>query len=356
IRNINDKIIGILYVGTLKRPFVDTFRKTLMLFLGIAFGTLVVVIYIAYRGANIFTEPLRQMAEIAHRIAEGDYNQKITVSSGDEIGYLAESFNRMTQELKKALKELQDWGKTLEQKVEERTREIERIHRQLLQAEKMASLGKLAAGVAHEINNPMTAILTNSSLLLEELSPDDPRREDVETIVNETMRCRKIVRALLDFARQTKPEKKLINPNLIIERCISLVENQASFRNIKIIKDLDPTLPEIMLDIDQFQQVIINILINAAEAMDTSGGKITIQTKFDKQRNTILISIADTGSGIPEEHLPRLFDPFFTTKEHGTGLGLAISYGIIERHGGKIEVSSKVGEGSTFLIQLPVAT
>ncbi len=356
IKNINDKIIGILYVGTLKRPFVDTFRKTLMLFLGIVLVTLVVVSYIAYRVANIFTAPLRQMAEIAHRIAEGDYQQKITVNSEDEIGYLAESFNRMTQELNKALKELQDWGKTLEQKVEERTREIERIHRQFLQAEKMASLGKLAAGVAHEINNPMTAILTNSSLLLEELPPDDPRREDVETIVNETMRCRKIVRALLDFARQTKPEKKLTNPNQIIERCISLVENQAFFRNIQLIKDLNPEVPETMLDIDQFQQVIVNILINAAEAMDTKGGKITIKTRFDAPRKTIMISIADTGCGIPEEHLPRLFDPFFTTKEHGTGLGLAISYGIIEHHGGKIEVSSKLGEGSTFLIQLPVAT
>jgi two-component system NtrC family sensor kinase len=359
IYNIAGKIIGILYVGILKRPFVDTLWRTLYVFLGIALVGVVIVIVIAVREAKYLSGPLRQMAEASHRIAEGDYSQRIAIHSKDEIGYLAESLNAMTQELEKVHRELQEWGKTLEKKVEERTREIEKIQNQLLQSEKLASIGKLAAGVAHEINNPLTGILTNSSLMLEDVPKDDPRREDLETIVRETMRCREIVKGLLDFARQTKPEKKVMNINKIVEATIALVENQASFQNVRIIRKLDPALPETMVDTDQIRQVCINILINAAESMPR-GGELTIESKLETpgQAGTtgkaILLRFQDTGMGMTQEVLSKIFDPFFTTKGTGTGLGLAISYGIIERHGGTIAVESNPGKGSTFTVRLPV--
>jgi two-component system NtrC family sensor kinase len=261
----------------------------------------------------------------------------------------------MAKKLDVEKQELEDWGNTLEKRVQERTDEIKKIHSQLFRSEKLASLGKLAAGVAHEINNPLTGILTNSSLLLEDLEPDDPKRDDVEIIVKETIRCREIVKRLLDFARQTKPYKKLTNVNSLIENIILLVRNQASFRNIEIEKHLEGNLPDILSDTDQIQQVFVNIILNAAEAM-TRGGKLTIGSSLSMDRQFINIAFADSGPGIPEEHRERIFDPFYTTKEHGTGLGLAISYGIVEQHGGTISVESSVGKGSTFTVQLPAST
>jgi two-component system NtrC family sensor kinase len=353
IYDIAGKIVGILYVGILKRPFIDMLWRTLYIFLGIALLGVAIVIVIAFREAKYLSAPLRDMAQAAHRIAEGDYSQRIEIGSKDEIGYLAESLNVMTRELEKVRRELQEWGKTLERKVEERTREIEKIQNQLFQSEKLASIGKLAAGVAHEINNPLTGILTNSSLMLEDLPENDPRREDVQTIVSETMRCRKIVKGLLDFARQTKPEKKAININQIVEASVALVENQASFHSVRIIRNFDPSLPETMVDKDQMQQVCINILLNAAEAMPR-GGDLRIETGFDATGNAVVVRFKDTGAGMPREVVDKIFDPFFTTKHSGTGLGLAISYGIIERHGGTIAVESEPGKGSTFTVRLPV--
>jgi len=231
---------------------------------------------------------------------------------------------------------------------------MKKINSQLFRSEKLASLGKLAAGVAHEINNPLTGILTNSSLLLEDLPADDPRREDVEVMVHETIRCREIVKRLLDFARQTKPQKRLADINALIENIILLVRNQASFRNILIEKKLDE-IPEVLVDPDQIQQVFVNIILNAAEAM-TKGGVLTVTSGTSSSGEYLVIKIADTGPGISEEVRERIFDPFYTTKEHGTGLGLSISYGIVEQHGGTIGVESSLGKGSTFVIQLPVLT
>jgi two-component system NtrC family sensor kinase len=249
--------------------------------------------------------------------------------------------------------ELEEWGATLERRVRERSDEIRRIQSQLFRSEKLASLGKLAAGVAHEINNPLTGILTNSSLILEDLSTEDPHREDVEIIVRETIRCREIVKRLLDFARQTKPQKKRTDLNALIDTIILLVRNQTSFRNIRIERQLHENLPEILCDSDQIQQVFVNIILNAAEAM-TGGGTLTIQSTLQGDGQSVTILFNDTGPGIPEDRRERIFDPFYTTKEHGTGLGLSISYGIVEQHGGTITVESTVGKGSTFTIQLPV--
>jgi two-component system, NtrC family, sensor kinase len=354
IRDIDNKIIGILYVGILKQPFDDILRNTLITFFGIAVVGIALIIFVSIHQAKRISTPLKRIEDIANKIAQGDYQQAITVDAPREIEHLAASINQMAKELDKEKRELEEWGTTLETKVNERTEEIRKIHSQLFRSEKLASLGKLAAGVAHEINNPLTGVLTNSSLLLEDLESNDPRREDLEVIVRETIRCREIVKRLLDFARQTKPQKKLTNVNALIDNIILLVRNQTSFRNIDIRNNLVPNIPEIMADPDQIQQVFINIILNASEAM-INGGTLTINSEVASSGNFVTIRFADTGPGISETIKEKLFDPFFTTKEQGTGLGLSISYGIIERHGGTISIDSTVGKGSTFIIQLPVS-
>jgi len=355
IRDVNNRIIGILYVGVLKQPFDDLLWNTLITFLGIALIGVILIILIAAQQAKKISQPLRTLEEVAGKIADGEYTHEVVVKAPYEIEHLAGSINQMAKKLEIEKHELEEWGNTLGKKVQERTDEIKKIHSQLFRSEKLASLGKLAAGVAHEINNPLTGILTNSSLLLEDLEPEDPRREDAEIIVKETIRCREIVKRLLDFAKQTKPQKKLTKINSLIDNIILLVRNQTSFRSIVIEKNLSENVPDILVDTDQIQQVFINIILNAAEAM-TKGGTLTIGSRMSDDDEFINISFTDTGPGISEVHREKIFDPFFTTKEHGTGLGLSISYGIIEQHGGTISVESSIGKGSVFTIQLPVKT
>ena len=232
-------------------------------------------------------------------------------------------------------------------------RKFQQAHLQLLSSEKLASLGKLAAGIAHEINNPLGGILIYSSLMLDALPENDAKRQDLARIVQETGRCTEIVKSLLEFARQGEPTMEAVDINRAITDGLFFLENQALFHNIRIIKNLDPSLPCALGNAGQLKQVFMNIIVNAAEAMRGSG-TLTISTALDRERNSIAIAFTDTGEGIPEENLSRIFDPFFTTKEigKGTGLGLSTSYGIIEGHGSKIEVQSKVGEGTTFTISL----
>lgn len=353
IRDIDNGIIGILYVGILKRPFDDILRNTIITFLGIALVGILLIIFIAIYMAKRISRPLKELEGIARQVADGDYTHGIQVRAPYEVEHLGASINQMAQKLDRERQQLEEWGATLEKKVEERTNEIKAIHSQLFRSEKLASIGKLAAGVAHEINNPLTGILANSSMLLEDLPQDDKNREDVEIIVKETIRCREIVKRLLDFARQTKPVNKLANVNTLIENIILLVRNQATFRNITIENRLEPGLPETLMDTDQIQQVFINIILNAAEAMTTKGA-LTIRSFLAPDGHSISITFSDTGPGIPESNRERIFDPFFTTKEHGTGLGLSISYGIIEQHGGSISVDSRPGKGATFTVQLPI--
>jgi two-component system NtrC family sensor kinase len=234
-------------------------------------------------------------------------------------------------------------------------KKLQETHLQLVSSEKMASLGKLAAGIAHEINNPLGGILIYSSLMMEDLSVEDPRRGDLARIVQEAGRCKEIVKSLLEFARQTEPKMEPTDVNRAINDGLFFLVNQALFHNIHIIKKFDPFLPFVHGNASQLKQVFMNIIVNAAEAMHGSG-TLTITTAPAPDRKTVYVKFTDTGEGIPEENLTRIFDPFFTTKEvgKGTGLGLATSYGIIEDHEGKIGVKSKVGEGTTFTIELPI--
>jgi two-component system NtrC family sensor kinase len=354
IRDIRNMTVGMLYVGILEQPYIDSLWRSLYVFLGIAILGAGLVSFVAIKAARRISQPIHEMAEAARKIARGDYEQKVTVSSEDEIGHLASSFNAMTSELSKAHQDLQEWAENLERKVEQRTAELRAMQAHLLQAEKMAAIGKLAAGVAHEINNPLTGILTNSSLMLDEVPADDPRRDDLETIVNETLRCRRIVKGLLDFARQTEPQKKSLSLNKVVEDILALVRNQASFRDIRTETRLDPNLPAVMADGDQIRQVVLNIVLNAAEAMPR-GGDLRIETRVDLRRGVVELRVSDTGLGIPDEIKDKLFEPFFTTKKAGTGLGLAVAYGIIERHRGTITVRSTPGRGATFEVVLPVS-
>jgi two-component system NtrC family sensor kinase len=188
--------------------------------------------------------------------------------------------------------------------------------------------------------------------MLQDLPTDDPRRDDLQMVVDETLRCRKIVKGLLDFSRQTKPQKQALDLNGVMDDVFSLVRNQASFHDIEIDMELDRDLPPVMADRDQMRQVVLNIVLNAAEAMP-NGGKITASTSLDQKTNRVQISIQDCGPGIPNEIKDRLFEPFFTTKKTGTGLGLAIAYGIMERHRGTISVDSAPGRGTTITLRIP---
>jgi two-component system NtrC family sensor kinase len=234
-------------------------------------------------------------------------------------------------------------------------KKLQETHLQLVSSEKMASLGKLAAGIAHEINNPLGGILIYSSLMMEDLPEEDPKRGDLARIVQETGRCKEIVKSLLEFARQTEPKKEPTDINRAINDGLFFLVNQALFHNIRIVKNLDPFLPFVRGNSGQLKQVFMNIIVNAAEAMH-GNGTLTIATSPSPDRKTVWIEFADTGEGIPEENLSRIFDPFFTTKDvgKGTGLGLATSYGIVQDHGGTINVRSQVGLGTSFIIELPI--
>ena len=232
------------------------------------------------------------------------------------------------------------------------TREIN-MQKTLMEQDKLASIGRLSAGVAHEINNPLTTILTSTMLLQEDLAPDDPAHEELQTIANETLRCRKIVTSLLDFARQNKPLKNLFNVNDIVTETILLTHKQAAFKDITVTSHLAPQLPDQMVDKGQLEQALINLILNAVESTP-EGGTISIKTAYQPSFKAVQIDVADTGAGISPADMDKIFEPFFTTKESGTGLGLAITHGIIQQHGGTLEVESHPGQGTRFSIFLPI--
>jgi two-component system NtrC family sensor kinase len=227
------------------------------------------------------------------------------------------------------------------------------LQKRLVEQQKLASVGQLAAGVAHEINNPLTTILTTAMLIQEDMDPGDPNYQEMETIAKETLRCRKIVTSLLDFARQSKPAKALHDINKVVRESMSLTRKQAAFKDVAFEAVLSEQLPMINVDKEQIQQCLINLALNGIEATD-AGGKIRFTSRVVPEKEEVEIAVSDTGRGMPENTLDRVFEPFYTTKESGTGLGLAITHGIIQQHGGSIDVESRPGEGTTFTIHLPI--
>uniref|UniRef100_A0A7V1EIB9 histidine kinase n=1 Tax=candidate division WOR-3 bacterium TaxID=2052148 RepID=A0A7V1EIB9_UNCW3 len=353
IRDINNQIVGIIYVGMLEAPFVYLKNRVVSIFIFIAVLSIIALAIISFITVKRITSPINELYQLTERVSKGDLSARAKISSDDEIGELIKSFNQMVDSLQIATEGYVNLTKTLEQKVQEKTNELEKAMEQLVQSEKLSALGRLAAGIAHEINNPLTAILINSHLIKEKVKKDTKLSEKLDMIIDETQRCAKIVSGLLEFSRQTPPEMKLISINEILNKTLILFETVFLANNVKVEISLDKNLPQIMADESKIKQVLTNILLNAIDAMP-NGGTLKIHSQLSLDNKFVEIEIEDSGVGIPKENLDRIFDPFFTTKKSkGTGLGLSISYGIIQQHNGSIEVNSEVNKGTKVKIKLP---
>jgi two-component system, NtrC family, sensor kinase len=296
---------------------------------------------------NRVTRPLRELRDSAEAVGRGDFSRRVLVRSKDECGELAVSFNRMTENVQQSRAQLEKTVETLKGTQE-----------QLIQSEKLSAVGEFVAGVAHELNNPLAAVLGFSEMLKETETGETPKRY-LDMIFKSAQRCQKIVQSLLSFARRHQPERKPVSVNKLVEAVLEIVAYPLRTSNIEVVTKFDPRLPVVMADEHQIQQVFLNIVNNARQALEAhqnqSGSRIKITTETCEPNVRVIIQ--DNGPGISEENLRRIFDPFFTTKEvgKGTGLGLSLCYGMIKEHGGNIKPTSRPGEGATFTIELPIA-
>ena len=356
IKDITGKIVGILYVGMLEAPYVDLRNRVVYSFFGIGVLGVVIVVLLYFFISSAITRPLREMAAATGKIADGDLSVELSSKSKDEIGQLAESFNYMLVRLKQARQELENYGRVLEEKVEERTQQLTKMQDHLIQSEKMASMGQLAASIAHEVNNPLSGVLIYNQLIAKKITRGDFNREAIldylSKMEHELSRSTKLVSSLLDFAVQTEPKIKEVNANDVLNRALELAIHAGYKENTRVEKDLQ-SLPTFMADPDQLEQVFMNLIMNALQAMPT-GGTLGLRTYMENRE--LKIAVQDTGCGIPPENLSKIFTPFFSTKKEvkGVGLGLSVVYGIIQGLKGRIEVESKVGEGTTFTVCLPI--
>jgi len=307
----------------------------------------------------VVAKPVQALKRGTERLAAGDLGYQIDVQSQDEIGELASSFNGMSRELQIERNQNLVFTHTLEERVERKTSELRRAHEHALQTEKMASIGKMAAVLAHEINNPLSGILTYAKLLHKWIDRDAAgHRQEIcdslDLIASESRRCGDLVRNLLTFSRTTPMNVQAADLNHVIGQSLRLVQHQLDLAGIQVQQQLDPDLPQVHCDAAQIEQVVLVLVMNALDAMP-QGGNLWLTTSFTREPNQVRIVVRDDGSGIPAEILPRIFEPFLTTKEtgRGVGLGLAISHSILERHRGAIEVQSEPGRGTTFIVTLP---
>ena len=309
---------------------------------------------------RVVNRPLNTLEDGTHHLAAGRLGYQIEVRSQDEIAELARSFNTMSSQLKDAREEITEWGRTLEERVDQKTEELNRAHEQMLRVEKMASIGKLAAVVAHEINNPLAGILTYAKLLKKQFSRENNRKYDdaissLDLIETESRRCGEIIKNLLTFSRPTSMNHEPADLNAVIDRCVRLVQHQFELQNIQLHLNLAQDLPRVRCDPAQIEQVVLALVMNAIAAMP-KGGNLSLCSRRIDESSQVQLEVKDDGTGIPPELMSQMFEPFFTTKErgHGLGLGLAISRMIVERHQGRIDVQSEPGRGATFIITLPL--
>ncbi|GFO58073.1 histidine kinase [Geomonas silvestris] len=290
----------------------------------------ILAMIMVFLAARVFTDPIADMMTVIRKVKQGRLDERIEVTTNDELGELATAFNRMTAIIK-------------------HNKELEA---NLAQQGKMASLGVLSSGVAHEINNPLGVILGYAGYIEGKIGPDDPNYKYIHEIKRESKRCKKIVQDLLSYARTPQPVLEETNINQLLDQIVDFAANHTDMHHVSVHKEFDPSLPVIMVDGDQLRQVAINLILNAGAAMQ-KGGKLVVSSSLGVD-GSVSLRFSDNGGGIPAEHMEKIFEPFFTTKVKGTGLGLAITRQIIEQHHGKIEIRSVVGEGTTVEVRLPI--
>jgi two-component system NtrC family sensor kinase len=306
-------------------------------------------------------KPIQALEKGTEHLSQGELGYQIEVQSQDEVGDLARSFNGMSLQLRAANEEIVTWAKTLEDRVDEKTKELRSAHDHMLHVEKMASLGKMAAVVAHEVNNPLSGILTYAKLLrkwVESGQAGHDKREEamqcLELIATESRRCGDLIKNLLSLSRTAPMNVQSTDLHAVVDRCLMLVRHQLDLGGIELQLNIAKDLPRVPCDPAQIEQVLIALIMNAIDAMPR-GGNLWLDARLSDDESEIEIQVRDDGAGIAPDILPHIFEPFLTTKEsgHGVGLGLAISRGIVERHNGRIEVKSELGRGTTFNISLP---
>lgn len=327
-----------------------------------AVGTIAVVAFISIIFlSTTVTKPVRKLMLGVKQISSGNLDHRILIRSRDELGKLAQAFNEMVMSLQHEKEENRRWAATLQERIREKTDELKSIHAQILQIEKMASLGKLSATVAHELNNPLEAILTYAKLIARRIrriesttALDRQTLEDIEIIARETDRCGNIVKNLLLFSRKQVGEFNVAQVKQIVERATQLVQHHLTISNVQLQAGFQSETIMLVCDENQIQQALVALLVNAVEAMP-EGGTIHLVVAQAQPDGEVTITVSDTGAGILPEDIPHIFEPFFSTKKEvkGVGLGLSVVYGIVERHGGKIAVTSTPGKGTTFTLTFP---
>ncbi|HEX6851362.1 MAG TPA: ATP-binding protein [Candidatus Polarisedimenticolaceae bacterium] len=364
-RNVADQpIVGVLDVEMSSGPLESTLRaarrRTIWTMASLILVTGAISAVFIHR---VVHRPVLRLQEGTRRIARGDLDTRIEVSGRHELAELAAAFNTMAEDLQVAREESVHWSRRLEEKVVEKTEELQRTQRQVLHMEKMASLGKLAATVAHELNNPLSSILTFARLVERELPSHpiapEPRQEMSEwlrLIQDECARCGNIVRDLLLFSRRSGTERAPFDVHQVAERSLALTRHHLEMRRIELRRELEAVDPVVVGDAAQIEQALVALIVNAVEAMSgpgAAGGELGVRVDDDPEE--VRVAVADTGVGIHPEVLPHIFEPFFSTKnkESGVGLGLAVVYGIVQGHGGTIDVESNPGRGSVFRLRLP---
>jgi two-component system NtrC family sensor kinase len=359
IRDLRGETVGALYVGMLEKPYAALKRNITLAFAGVLLaGTLMGVVLSNWLGSHL-ARPIHEFERLARRIAAGERGITISVESRDEIGALAEEFIAMTRALTEREEEIGELNRGLERKVQERTAQLEeknllllKAREELVRAEKLADLGTLSAGVAHEINNPLAIIRGNAELLQMSLPADGDNAEEVETILEQTRRVERIVANLLTFARQGRKQVSSFDPGAMLSDILRQVGHQAPLTGIGVQLSIPPNLPPVEGDEGQLRQVFTNLVVNAIQAMP-QGGTLSVACQ-SRDGETLRVTVADSGAGMDEAAREQIFTPFFTTKANGTGLGLSVSYGIVREHGGTIAVESSPGQGTRFNVTLPL--
>ena len=327
--------------------------------------TVIVVLLISVISATfvwaVVYRPVKELIQGTRRVAGGELAYRLPVRSNDELGELAASFNSMTADLAAAHVEITSWAHSLEERAERKSRELERAHAVLATSEKMAAIGKLAATVAHEVNNPLFGILTYARLGLKELEKTDFNGgarshviDQLRIIERESKRCGGIIKNLLTFSRQSPGKREPADINILVDRALVLIRHQLELSSIELVNHRDKAALQVICDAGQIQQVVLALLVNATEAMP-NGGRLEVSTQSADAGSRVEVRVKDNGSGIPADVLPHIFEPFFTTKEdqQRNGLGLAVAWNIVEQHGGTIRVRSTGREGTEFTVTLP---